>query len=123
MIDAAQTAFFVAAKEQRGAAMRASMIQYANMPQAVAKSDQTLAQQHEAQWVAIGCEFRRQAGRQPVLTHQRAHRGATQRRVAAARGACVAHALGGRVWTALQVEGACVALIGSLAERLPGALA
>jgi len=76
VINAAQAAFFVAAEEQRGAAMRAAVIEHADPPCAVAKGDQPLAQQHHAQRVAVGSQFRRQAGRHPVLPHQRAHRGA-----------------------------------------------
>jgi len=43
VIDAAQTAFLVAAEEQRGTAMRAAMIEHTNLTRAVAKRDQPLA--------------------------------------------------------------------------------
>ena len=76
VIDAAQPAFLVAAEEQRGAAVRTAVVEYADPSRAVAKGDQPLAQKHQAQRVAIGFDFRRQAGRYPILPHQRPHRGA-----------------------------------------------
>jgi len=44
VIDAAQATFLVAAEEQRGAAVRAAVIEHANPSGAVAKRDQPLAQ-------------------------------------------------------------------------------
>jgi hypothetical protein len=75
VIDAAQAAFFIAAEEQRGAAVRAAVVEHADPPCAVAEGDQSLAQQHQGKRVAVGSQLRRQAGRHPVLSHQRAHRG------------------------------------------------
>ena len=76
VVDAAQAAILVAAEEQAGAAVRAAVVHDAHAAGAVAKGDQPLAQQHQAQRVAIGGELARQHGRQPVLAHQAAHQGA-----------------------------------------------
>ena len=58
VIDAAQAAFLVAPKEQRSAAVRATVIEHADPSEAVAKGDQSLAQQHQAQRVAVGFQLR-----------------------------------------------------------------
>jgi hypothetical protein len=76
VIDAAQAALLIAAEEQGGTAMRAAVIEDADPPRTVAKRDQLLAQEHQAQRIAVGGQFRRQTGRQPILAHQSAHRGA-----------------------------------------------
>ncbi len=76
VIDAAEAVLLVAAEEQRGAAMRAAVIHDADPAGAVAKRDQPLAEQQEAQRRAVALQFRRHRRRQPVLPHQLAHRGA-----------------------------------------------
>ena len=53
MIDAAQTAFFVAAKEHFGAPMRTTAIKQANPPLGIAKGDQLLAHDIDSQRRAI----------------------------------------------------------------------
>jgi hypothetical protein len=58
VIDAAQPAFLVAAEEQRGAAMRAAVIENTDPPGTVAKSDQSLAEQHQTQRIAVRHQFR-----------------------------------------------------------------
>ena len=58
VIDAAQAALFIATEEQRGAAVRAAMIEDADAARAVAEGDQPFAKQHQAQRIAIGDQFR-----------------------------------------------------------------
>ena len=74
VIEAADTAFLVAAEEQRGAAVRAAMIHHANAATAVAEGDQLLAQQHEPHRRSVALELRGLQRRHPVFAHQRAHR-------------------------------------------------
>lgn len=74
VVDAADAARLVAAEEQRGAAMRAAMVHHADLARAVAEGDQLLAEQHQAERRAVRGQFRRHAGRDPVLPHQLAHR-------------------------------------------------
>jgi hypothetical protein len=74
MIDAAQPALLVAAEEQRGAAVRAAMVDHADAAGAVAEGQKLLAQQHETGRRAVALQFRRQQGGQPVVPHQPAHR-------------------------------------------------
>jgi hypothetical protein len=76
VIDAAQPALLVASEEQRCAAMRATVVEDADPSRAVAERDEALAEQHQAQRIAVNQKLGRQAGRQPILPHQRAHRGA-----------------------------------------------
>ena len=57
VIGAANAFLLVAAEEQRGAAMRAAMIEDADTAQAVANRDQFFAEQHQPQRRAIGLEF------------------------------------------------------------------
>ena len=74
VIEAAQAAFLVAAEEQRGAAVRAAMVDHADPAGAVAEGDQLLAQQHEAHRRAVALELRGFERRHPVQPHQLAHR-------------------------------------------------
>ena len=75
MIDAAQAMLLVTSEEQGDATVRAAVIHYANAASAVAKRDQLLSEQHQAKWRAVARELRGQAGRNPILPHQLAHRG------------------------------------------------
>ena len=74
VIDAAQPALLVAAEEQRGAAVRAAVVDHADPAGAVAEGHELLAQQHQARRRAVALELRRLQRRQPVVPHQLAHR-------------------------------------------------
>ena len=76
VIDTADAAFFVAAEKQRGAAVRATMIHDADPAGIIAKRDQLLAEQHQADRHPAARDFRRHQRRDPVFPHQPAHRGA-----------------------------------------------
>ena len=75
MIDAAQARLFVAAEEQRRAAMRAVVVRGSRLAVGVAERDQVFAEQPEAEGIAVR---RRQLGRQqrgqPEAAEQLAHR-------------------------------------------------
>jgi hypothetical protein len=73
VIDAAQAAFLVASEEQRGAAMRAAMLHDADPAIGVAEGDELLAEQQQPHRLAVGLQFRRKTGRNPVFPHQIAH--------------------------------------------------
>ena len=66
-------AFLVASEEQRGAAVRAAMVHHADPARAVAKRDQLLAEQHQADRRAVALEFGGLRCGNPVLPHQLAH--------------------------------------------------
>ena len=53
MIDAAKATVFVAAQKQRGAAMRKALIQYPDLPGAVAKGDKLFAEKQKPHRIAI----------------------------------------------------------------------
>src|SRR5262245_29041863 len=55
--------------------MRATVVQYADPTLAVAEGDQLLAQQHQPNGWAIGGEFGRQRGGNPIFPHELAHQG------------------------------------------------
>ena len=74
VIAAAKAVILVAAEEQRRQAVRAEMIKDADPAGRVAECDQLLAQQHQAHLRAVGLKLRRQAGRNPELPHELAHR-------------------------------------------------
>jgi hypothetical protein len=74
VIDAADAALLVAPEEQRCATMRAAVIHDADATRRIAKADQLLAQQHQADGIAVGLELRRQRRRNPILAHELAHR-------------------------------------------------
>ena len=75
MVDAAQSAFFVAPEEQRGPAVRAVRPQQPDPAGAVAKRDQVLAQRAHAQRRAVRLgQLGAQQHRLPILAHQVAHR-------------------------------------------------
>jgi hypothetical protein len=57
MIDAAQPPLLVASQKQRGAAMRAAVIHHADAAFAVAKRDEFLAEQHQADRRAVAHQF------------------------------------------------------------------
>ena len=75
MVEAAQSAFLVAAKSQRHASMRTIFVQNPEPTLAVAEHDQILAQQSHFQWRAVRLgHFLDQAGRHPVAAHDLTHR-------------------------------------------------
>ena len=75
VIEAAQPAFFVAGKQQRGAPVRAIFVEHAEAALAVAEHDEILAEQPHLDRRAVGLRhFLRQAGRNPVAAHDLAHR-------------------------------------------------
>ena len=75
VIDAAQSAFFVAAEEHRRAPVRAEGIDQADLALRVAKRDQVLAEQLDAHGRAVGLRhFLDQQRRDPVAPEQVAHR-------------------------------------------------
>ena len=75
MIQAAQSAFFVARVDQRRAAVRAKFIEDAEPPLGVAEHYQALAEQLDAQRRAVGLGyFLGEAGRDPVAAHDLSHR-------------------------------------------------
>jgi hypothetical protein len=74
MIEAAQAAFFVAAERQRGATMRAMLVQDAHAPFGIAKGHQVFAQEAHAHRRAIALgDFLGQACGDPVTAHQLTH--------------------------------------------------
>ena len=85
VIDAAQAAFLVAAEEQRGAAVRAAMLHDADPAVGVAEGDELLAEQQEPHRLAVGLQFRRETGGNPVFAHQVAHRRARAQYASASR--------------------------------------
>src|SRR5207342_321786 len=67
VVQAAQPAFLVAAERERGAAMRAMLVENAQTPGAVAKRHQLFAEQAEAHRRAVALDdFLGQAGGNPV---------------------------------------------------------
>ena len=77
VIDAAESAFLVAAQPEGGQAVGAEFLQEADASLGVAESDQLLAQQLEAHGVAVRFrQFPGQQGGHPVAAHQVAHSGA-----------------------------------------------
>ena len=75
MIDAADAALFVAAEEERRAAMRTVVLDEADRAVAIAERDQVLAEQPHAQWVAVGVgQLGRKQRRHPVPTQGETHR-------------------------------------------------
>src|SRR5439155_5709105 len=80
MIDAAQAGFLVASKPQRSAAVRAEFVDKADTALAVAKADQTLAQQLNANRRAVGLrKLPRKKRRNPVAPQHVTHRGPRSR--------------------------------------------
>ena len=75
VVDAAQAGFFVAAEEQRGAAVRAVVLEQADLAVGIAEGDELFAEQHDAARVAVRLrQLAREQAWQPVLAHQLAHR-------------------------------------------------
>ena len=71
VVDAAQPVFFVAAEEQRGAAMGAELVEQPDLAVAVAEGDQVLAQQPNPHGRAVGLrQLLEEQERQPVLAQQ-----------------------------------------------------
>src|SRR3954452_4502398 len=60
VVDAADPALFVATKEERGAAVRATMVHDADPPGAVTESDELLAEQLQTHRRAIALQLRGQ---------------------------------------------------------------
>ena len=76
VIDAAQAAFFVAPQPQRRQPVGAQFLQQADASVGVAEGDQLLAQQLDANRLAVGFgQFPRQQSGHPVAAHQLAHGG------------------------------------------------
>ena len=93
VIDAANALFLVAPEEQRCAAMRTAVIHHADPAGAIAKRDEFLAEQHQANRRTIAHKLGRHQRRDPVAAHQIAHHGACAdaRQLDAIR--CLAHAI------------------------------
>jgi hypothetical protein len=76
VVDAAQAIFLVAAEEQGSAAVRAGVLDDADLAGRGPEADQVLAEQAQAHWRAVGgghlCGHER---RDPVLAHEVAHEG------------------------------------------------
>src|SRR5262249_61265894 len=66
VIDAAQPALLVAAEEQRGATVRAAMVDHADAALAVAEGHKLLAQQHQADRRAVAAYLPRPHRRDPL---------------------------------------------------------
>ena len=76
VIEAAQPAFLVAADHQRGAPVRAILVEHAEAAVGVAKHDQVLAQQPDRDRRSVGLgHLLRHAGWNPVPAHELAHGG------------------------------------------------
>ena len=74
VIEAAQPAFLVAAKGQRGLAVGAEFVEHAHAPIGIAEGHEILAQQPDLDGIAIGLgDLLGQTGREPVPTHDPAH--------------------------------------------------
>ena len=73
VINAPKARLFIAAEEQRGAPVRTPVIHDPHPAAGRAKSDQPLAEQHEADGIAAGHEFARFGRRNPVLAEQLTH--------------------------------------------------
>jgi hypothetical protein len=74
VIEAAQTAFFIASVEERGAAMRAEFIHHADTALRIAEGNEIFAQNAHAHGIAIGFgHFFRETGGQPIAAHHLAH--------------------------------------------------
>jgi hypothetical protein len=69
VIDTSNAAFLVASKEQRRAAVWATMIHNAGPAGTVAKRDQLLPEQHQADRRRIGHKFRAESSLKPILPH------------------------------------------------------
>src|SRR5262249_62196508 len=77
VIDAAQAAFFVATKKQRGATVRTILLQKPDVALRIAKGDQILAQQPDAHRQAIWLgDLAAEQSWDPISAHRVAHRGA-----------------------------------------------
>jgi hypothetical protein len=73
VIDAADAAFLVASEEQRGAAVRTTVVHHADAALCVAKRDQLFAEQHQPDRRPVAHEFDGLCRGDPVLAHQFAH--------------------------------------------------
>ena len=76
VVHAADAALFIATEKQRRVAMGAAVVHHAHATGRVPERDQLLAEQFQADRVAVGPQLRRQRRRDPVLAHQLAHGGA-----------------------------------------------
>src|SRR5262249_5256996 len=76
VIDAAHPALLVAAEKQRRAAVRTAMIHHADPAGAVAKGNELLAEQHEADRRAAARNLGGEQRGNPVFPHQLTHDGA-----------------------------------------------
>ena len=75
VIDAAQTALFVAAEEQRRGAVRTALVQKPNAAAGVAEKHEVLAQQPHADRRRVGFgDLMREGCGHPIAPHQFAHR-------------------------------------------------
>ena len=75
VIDAPQAGFLVASKPQRGAAMRAELVDEPDAALAVAKTDELLPEQLNAHRRAVRLRhFARKEGRNPIPPQHIAHR-------------------------------------------------
>ncbi len=75
VVQAAQAAFLVAAVDERGAPVRALLVEHADAAVAVAEHDEVLAEHARLDRRAVGlAHLLDQAHRQPVAPHQPAHR-------------------------------------------------
>jgi len=77
MINAPQTALFVTTVKQRSPSMATVLVQQADSPLSVTKSDEVLAEKAHAHGRAIRIgNFLRQQRRNPIAPEQTTHRGA-----------------------------------------------
>ena len=77
MIDAPQTALFVTTVKQRSPSVATVLVQEADSPPSVAKSNEVLAEKSHAHGRTIGIgNFLRQQSRDPISPEQTTHRGA-----------------------------------------------
>src|SRR4030095_5459600 len=71
VVEAAQSAFLVAAERERRAPMRAMQIEHTELPVRVAKGDEILAEKTNRRGLAVRLgDFLGQAGRNPVRAHE-----------------------------------------------------
>lgn len=75
VVDAADAAFLVAAQVERGAAMRAAVVEDADASLRVAKGDELLAQQHQPHGIAVRLQLGGERRGYPVLPHELSHDG------------------------------------------------
>ena len=75
VVEAAQSAFFIAPQDERRTAMRAQFVKQAKLAVRVTKRNQAIAQDFDQDGLAVRlCHLLDQTDRRPMLAHEFAHR-------------------------------------------------